>query len=273
MTIRARSVVASSTLLLSLAPSARAGAQSAPSATESARIAGDYVLQDKGDGMPHTIRVGRSGRRFSVQWDANTPTTLISRAGGSFRIAADTGTRIVFSGERGAARTMLMISPAGDTVRGTRVAAVRPGTGFDGDDWAGARGGDLFDSLSVADSLLFDAFFVRCDAEATIAMYTSDAEFYHDRSGLKVGAVAMDAFRNVCPRDRGLRRVIVPGSVRVFGITGYGAVQLGRHRFIQSDGAPETEAKFIQLWQRTPAGWRATKTISVDHRLQPRVSQ
>ncbi len=272
MRIRPRSVIASSTLLLSLALSGRARAQSGPSATESARIVGDYVLQDKRDGMPHTVRIGRSGRRLSVQRDANAPTTLISRAGRGFRIAADTSTSIVFSGERGTARTILMIS-AGDTVRGTRVDAARPGTGFDGDDWAAARGGSLFDSLSVADSLLFDAFFVRCDAEATIAMYTSDAEFYHDRTGLKVGSVAMDAFRNNCPRDQGVRRVIVPGSVRVFGITEYGAVQLGRHRFVRSDGQPATEAKFIQLWQRTPAGWRATKTISIDHRLQPRPSR
>jgi hypothetical protein len=247
-------------------PVAAVGAQS----TTSARIAGDYVAQDKGDGMPHTIRIVRAKGTYSVQWDSNTPTTLISRGADGFRIAADTSTRIVFSGEQAAARTLLMISAPSDTVRGLRVGPMRPGTSFDGDDWAAARGGALFDSLAVADSLLFDAFFVRCDAEATIAMYTADAEFYHDRDGLKVGSAALDAFRNNCPRDKGVRRVIVPGTVRVFGIAGYGAVQLGRHRFIQSDGAPDTEAKFIQLWQRTPNGWRATRTISIDHRQRPR---
>lgn len=270
MTVHALSVIVRSTILFALAPAAHLGAQST---STSARITGDYVLQDKGDGMPHTIRIRRAGATYSVQWDANTPTTLVSRGVGNFRIAADTSTRIVFSGERGAARTLLMISPPSDTVRAVRVDPMRQGTSFDGDDWAGARGGALFDSLSVADSLLFDAFFVRCDAEATIAMYTADAEFYHDRDGLKVGVAAMDAFRNNCPRDKGMRRAIVPGTVRVFGIAGYGAVQFGRHRFIQSDGAPDTEAKFIQLWQRTPNGWRATKTISIDHRQQPRAPQ
>jgi Domain of unknown function (DUF4440) len=269
MTMRARSIIASSMLLPWLAPASRAEAQSAPSATEAARIVGDYVLQGKRDGMPHTVRVGYSGERFSVQWDANTPTTLLPRPGGSFRILADTTTTIAFSAEPDAAHTLLMISARGDTVRAPRVASAPPGTGFDGDDWPAARGGSLFDSLAVADSLLFDAFFVRCDAEATIAMYSSDAEFYHDQSGLKVGAAAMDAFRSNCPRDKGVRRVIVPGSVRVFGIAGYGAVQLGRHRFVQSDGTSDVEAKFIQLWQRTSVGWRATRTISVDHRRLP----
>lgn len=270
MTVYTLAVLVRSILLCALVPVAAVGAQSASTA---ARITGDYVVQDKGDGMPHTIRVGRARGTYSVQWDSNTPTTLVSRGSADFRIAADTSTRIVFSRELYAARTLLMISAPSDTVRGLRVGPMRPGTGFDGDDWAAARGGALFDSLSVADSLLFDAYFVRCDAEATIAMYTADAEFYHDRDGLKVGAAALDAFRNDCPRDRGMRRAIVPGTVRVFGIAGYGAVQLGRHRFIQSKGANVTEAKFIQLWQRTPKGWRATKTISIDHRQQPRASR
>lgn len=269
MTVDTLAVLVRSTLLCALVPVAALGAQ--PAAT-AARITGDYVVQDRGDGMPHTIRVARAKGTYSAQWDSNTPTTLVSRGGADFRIAADTGTRIVFSREPSAARTLLMISAPSDTVRGFRVGPMRPGTNFDGDDWAAARGGVLFDSISVADSLLFDAYFVRCDAEATIAMYTADAEFYHDRDGLKVGAAALDAFRNDCPRDRGMRRAIVPGTVRVFGIAGFGAVQLGRHRFIQSDRANDTEAKFIQLWQRTPNGWRATKTISIDHRQQPRAS-
>ena len=245
----------------------------AQSAAVTSGITGNYVVQDKADGMPHTIRVVRSGATYAVQWDANTSTALIDRGGDDFRIAADTGTRIVFIRARGTANTLLLISAPSDTMRGMRVGPVRPGTSFDGNDWAAARGGVLFDSVMVADSLLFDAYFVRCDAEATIAMYTADAEFYHDRDGVKVGAAALNAFRDRCPRGMGVRRVIVPGSVRVFAIAGYGVVQLGRHRFLQSDGKPYTEAKFIQLWQRTANGWRATKTISFDHRQQHRASR
>jgi Domain of unknown function (DUF4440) len=269
MAVNVRSARARFAMLLALLPAPLVGAQST---ARVAQITGDYVVQDK-DGMPHTIRVGRAGATFSVRWDGNTPTTLVPRNVSEYRIAADTNTRLVFSREHPAARTLLMIGAPGDTVRGLRVGPMRDGTSFDGDDWAAARGGALFDSLTVADSLLFDAFYVRCDADATIAMYTADAEFYHDRNGVKVGAAALDAFRNNCPRDKGVRRVIVPGTVRVYGIAGYGAVQLGRHRFIESDGAVATEAKFIQLWQRTPLGWRATKTISVDHRLQPRATR
>lgn len=159
-------------------------------------------------------------------------------------------------------------SASGHATRRAQVAPAPP-TDFYGADAPDTRGGALFDSLAVADSLLFDAFYVRCDADATIAMYTADAEFYHDQGGVKVGADAMAAFRSFCARDNGVRRVLVAGSVRVFPIAGFGAVQLGRHRFVHADGSPSGEAKFIQLWQRTPAGWRATKTISVDHRQVP----
>jgi hypothetical protein len=270
MTVRTLAPIVRLTLLCATVPCGRLVAQA--TATP-ARITGDYVVQDKGDGMPHTIRIGRAGTTYTVQWDSNTPTALLSRGAGDFRVAADTSTRIRFSAEHAAAQTLTMISVPSDTVRGLRVAPMRPGTSFDGDDWAATRGGALFDSLAVADSLLFDAFFVRCDAEATIAMYTADAEFYHDRDGLKVGAAALDAFRNNCPRDRGVRRVIVPGTVRTFGVAGFGAVQIGRHRFVEAGGKNVTEAKFIQLWQRTPKGWRATKTISIDHRQLPRPSR
>ncbi len=265
-----RFTMASTVGLLTLQASARAAAQGTPGTTAGDRLIGDYVVQDQRDGSPHSVRVTHTAAGYAIQWDANTPVMLVPRSGGSFRIAVDTATTVAFTAERPAARTLLVIGAKGDTTRGPRVDPAPTTGGFDGDDWAAARGGALFDSLVVADSLLFDAFYVRCDAAATIAMFTSDAEFYHDRNGLKTGEAAFEPFRTTCPRTSGVRRVVVPGSVRIFAIAGYGVVQLGRHQFVSANGAPPTEAKFIQLWKRTPAGWRATRTISVDHRALPR---
>jgi hypothetical protein len=119
--------------------------------------------------------------------------------------------------------------------------------------------GALYDELARLDSLLFDAFFVKCDAEKTNSFFTDDLEFYHDLTGLKSGQTARDAFK-FCPRDNGGTRVLVPGSLRVYPIKDYGAIQMGVHRFGQ------TEAKFVHLWRKKDGQWKITRVLSFDHR-------
>ena len=128
----------------------------------------------------------------------------------------------------------------------------------------GTASGALFDELARLDSLLFDAFFVRCDAQKTNSFFTDDLEFYHDLTGAKIGQTARDAFKQ-CPRDGGGTRKLVAGSLRVYPIKDYGAVQTGVHRF------GETEAKFVHLWQRQASGeWKITRVLSFDHRPMAR---
>ena len=51
------------------------------------------------------------------------------------------------------------------------------------------RSGQLFDALAAMDKELFDAAFVNCDSSRFRALFTDDAEFYHDRTGLAAGEV------------------------------------------------------------------------------------
>jgi hypothetical protein len=48
---------------------------------------------------------------------------------------------------------------------------------------------------------------------------------------------------------------------------GYGAVEMGVHRFYQPKVGIEAtgEAKFIHLWQNKDGAWKITRVISYDH--------
>lgn len=127
-----------------------------------------------------------------------------------------------------------------------------------------AKSGPLFDQLARMDHELFDAAFVACDTAKFRALFTNDAEFYHDRTGAAFGEAARSM--KSCPRDQGVTRTLVPGSLEVYPMQGYGAIQMGRHVFARK-GEPGSEvAKFVHLWKREGGGWRLARVLSFDHR-------
>lgn len=127
-----------------------------------------------------------------------------------------------------------------------------------------ARSGPLFEELARMDRELFEAAFVTCDASKFRALFTDDAEFYHDRTGASVGEAARTL--KSCPRDNGVTRTLVPGSLEVYPMQGYGAIQIGRHVFARK-GEPGSEiAKFVHLWKRENGVWRLARVLSFDHR-------
>jgi Domain of unknown function (DUF4440) len=136
----------------------------------------------------------------------------------------------------------------------------------------GLRSGALFDALAQMDSILFDASFVSCDATKANAIFTDDVEFYHDQTGLAAGEQVRENTRRLtasCPHDRGIKRTIVPGSLRVYSIEGYGAVQMGLHRFDERGAATSTLAKFVNVWRLQEGRWRPARVLSLDHRAVP----
>lgn len=134
------------------------------------------------------------------------------------------------------------------------------------------RSGALFDELARMDSLLFEASFVSCDAAKANAIFTDDVEFYHDKDGLSVGEQVRESTRRLtasCPGKHGVTRKIVPGSLRVYPMAGYGAMQVGSHRFDEVGAATSTLAQFISLWRHQDGQWRLARVLSFDHRTVP----
>jgi len=98
-------------------------------------------------------------------------------------------------------------------------------------------------------------------------MLANDLEFYHDQSGLSEGREdTVEAIRdNICGKTR---RELVPGSLEVYGLADWGAVEIAVHRFFrvgETNGEPFGEAKFIHLWRRAGDRWELARVISFDH--------
>lgn len=126
------------------------------------------------------------------------------------------------------------------------------------------QSGRLYDELAAMDRELFDAAFVDCDRAKFSALFTEDAEFYHDRAGAMTGRQVTEL--RGCPRDEGVRRILVEGSLEVYPIKDFGAIQIGRHTFTK-DGEEGTEvAKFVHLWRYSDGQWRLARVLSFDHR-------
>jgi hypothetical protein len=136
----------------------------------------------------------------------------------------------------------------------------------------GLTAGPLFDELARMDAALFEASFVTCDAEKANAIFADDVEFYHDKDGLSVGEQVRENTRRLtasCPGRNGVTRTVVPGSLRVYPIEGYGAVQVGVHRFDERGAATSTVARFVSVWRREGADWRLARVLSLDHAAVP----
>lgn len=126
------------------------------------------------------------------------------------------------------------------------------------------RSGQLFDELAAMDRELFEAAFVNCDREKFRSLFTEDAEFYHDRDGAMTGRQVTEL--RGCPRDDGVRRVLVEGSLEAYPIRDFGAIQIGRHTFTR-DGEEGSEiAQFVHLWRYSDGQWRLARVLSFDHR-------
>lgn len=126
------------------------------------------------------------------------------------------------------------------------------------------RSGALYDQLAEMDRALFDAAFVACDQAKFAAIFADDAEFYHDRTGAAFGKDATTM--KSCPRDNGVKRTLVAGSLEVYPLKDYGAIQMGRHTFTR-EGEPGAEiAKFVHLWKFADGKWRLARVLSFDHR-------
>ena len=126
----------------------------------------------------------------------------------------------------------------------------------------------LFQTISALDKQLFDAV-DRCDMARVESFWAEDVEFYHDKDGLTVGRekIVTSIKNNLCGK---VKRELVPGTLEVYPLNGYGAVEIGVHRFLHpwaQDHGVVGEAKFIHVWQSKDGQWRITRVISYDHGL------
>jgi len=132
-----------------------------------------------------------------------------------------------------------------------------------------ASKGALYQTISQLDADVFGAM-NRCDMDKFASYWAEDIGFYQDKDGLSVGRKAMvDATKNnVCGK---FLRELVPGTLEVHAIPGYGAIEIGVHRFLHpyaQEHGLVGEAKFMNVW-RIKDGQMAGHT-SLQLRSRPR---
>ena len=134
----------------------------------------------------------------------------------------------------------------------------------------------LTDAIAAGDRALFATMFDGCDPERLRTMVTPDLEFYHDKGGLMVGADTFIAdYAKSCEARKKSdawrsRRELVPTSLEVWPVPGYGAIETGEHLFYERQGdGPEKlagRARFAIVWALGADGqWRMGRALSFAH--------
>jgi hypothetical protein len=135
-------------------------------------------------------------------------------------------------------------------------------------------------AIAAADADFFRRFFNLCQPAGLDTAITPDFEFYHDKDGVvatdSAGFVklitdgctakqAPDAWRS--------RRELVPGTLKVWPVGKWGAIEQGEHVFYERKGdRPEKKvgrAMFTQLWAYENGQWKLSRVLSYDHAALP----
>lgn len=120
--------------------------------------------------------------------------------------------------------------------------------------------------ISAQDDALSAAFNAH-DLDALMAMFSADLEFYHDEGGLQRYADVRRGFAGLFDQGNDIQRELVPGSLKVFPVKGYGAIEVGSHRFCHTEnGAKDCGTfEFVQIWHQVGHQWMITRVASYGH--------
>jgi hypothetical protein len=123
----------------------------------------------------------------------------------------------------------------------------------------------LYKTIVAMDSIFFDAY-NNCNLklEKYASMYADNIEFYHDRGGLSsVKKDIVESTRvNVCGK---VTRELQKGSIEVYAIPGFGAVEFGFHCFHNKlePNAPSHMARFMIIWEQKNNDWKLSRVVSL----------
>jgi hypothetical protein len=122
---------------------------------------------------------------------------------------------------------------------------------------------ELYNAIAHMDSVYFNAY-NTCDMGTQAAIFADSIEFYHDKSGLETSkkALLVAIKENICGK---VTRVLVRGSLGVYEIPGYEAVEIALHKFInhaEHDHMSRPD-KFIVIWRHKNGQWQITRVVSL----------
>lgn len=122
---------------------------------------------------------------------------------------------------------------------------------------------EIYDLIAAKDKEYFDAY-NACDMKTQASLYAEKIEFFHDKGGLNNSKeeILASIEKNICGK---VTRTLLEGSIEVYPIKDYGAVEIGYHKFYnnQEPDAESKPVKFIIMWKKEADQWLITKVISL----------
>ena len=124
----------------------------------------------------------------------------------------------------------------------------------------------LHDTIVKLDSIFFEAYNTcNLNLEKYASFFSDSIEFYHDKGGLMTSKkeIVASTQKYVCGK---VTRELVKGSIEVYPINNYGAVEMGLHKFHnnqEKENTPSRVGKFVIIWQHTKDAWQITRVISL----------
>jgi hypothetical protein len=126
---------------------------------------------------------------------------------------------------------------------------------------------ELYDSIVHMDSVWEDSY-NNCRLDVQGQLISDDLEFYHDQTGVMTSKKALiEALKNnICGK---VNRELLKGSIEVYPINNYGAVEMGYHRFHnKTENVTGGYARFILIWHHENGQWKITRVVSLHANLK-----
>lgn len=126
----------------------------------------------------------------------------------------------------------------------------------------------LYNTIAHMDSVMFNAFNSR-NLDVMKTLFTSDVEFYNDGKGVTGYDATMAGFKGIFENKQAadLRRDLLKETLEVYPMPGFGAIEIGTHRFTHTEnGKPVVGVmKFVHVWQYQDGQWKVKRVVSVGH--------
>lgn len=127
----------------------------------------------------------------------------------------------------------------------------------------GTPASTLRDQVLAADRQLFNAY-NTCNIAQFSRSLSPDLEFFHDTTGLTNHDLNVDALEKRYAETTKYHRTLDEQTVQIFSVPGYGAMEIGTHRFyetnprrLEAHASPELRPSLMSsnrrdLWSRMP---------------------
>lgn len=124
---------------------------------------------------------------------------------------------------------------------------------------------ELYKTIVALDSAFFHSYNTcETNLETYAAFYDENIEFYHDNGGFinSKKDLVEGTKNNICGK---VTRELVKGSIEVYPIKDFGAIEMGLHKFHNKEepnSLPKV-GRFTIIWKKTNSDWKIVKVISL----------